>query len=49
MTTEYSVIDNGIVEFYGDLDDCVAYIMQYRHYSGSFQIRAVNSFYKGAL
>lgn len=48
MTIEYSVIDNGIIEFYGNLDDCVGYIMQNRHYSGSFQIRAVDSFYKGA-
>ena len=49
MTIEYSVIDNGIIEFYGDLDECVAYIMQKRHYSGSFQIRPVDSFFKGAL
>ena len=49
MSTEYSVIDNGIIEFYGDLDECVAYIMQNRHYSGSYQIKAVDSFYKGDL
>ena len=49
MTPEYCVIDNGIVEFYGDLDDCVAYIMQNRHYSGSFEIRAVDSYFKGVL
>jgi hypothetical protein len=49
MNTDYSVIDNGIVEFYGDLNECIAYIMENRHYGGSFHIRAVNSFYKGAL
>jgi len=49
MSAEYSVIDNGIIEFYGDLDESVAYIMENRHYSGSFQIRLVDSFYRGFL
>ena len=49
MNTDYSVVDNGIVEFYGDLDECVAYIMQNRHYSGSFQIRPVKSYFEGGL
>jgi hypothetical protein len=49
MNTDYSVIDNGIIEFYGDLNECVAYIMENRHYSGSFQIRAVDSYFAEAL
>ena len=49
MSTEYSVIDSGIVEFYGTPDECVSYIMQNRHYSGSFQIMAVDSYFKGVL
>jgi cob(I)alamin adenosyltransferase len=48
MSTEYSVIDNGIVEFYGDLDECVSYVMENRHYSGTFQIRLTDSFFRGS-
>jgi len=48
MYIEYSVINSGIIEFYGSLNECVQYLVEKSQFvRENWQIRQTDSFYKG--